>query len=76
MKKKIILGFALLLLAGNLYATGSVNTGVCPVNNPYHLLVNKSHSLSSSYIPSNLVMPNVNFASPGKTIWKPPQRKR
>lgn len=38
---------------------------VCPQNNPYHLVVNKTQSISSDFIPQNLVVPNVKFSFSG-----------
>ena len=68
MKKKILF----ILLTCILIGTTSLNTmatpissSQCPSNNPYHILVNKQNSLSSSYKPSNLVIPNVTFQTPG-----------
>lgn len=37
----------------------------CPNNNPYHLLVNKTHPISKDFVPQNLVKPRVTFATPG-----------
>lgn len=69
MKKKLttILLLTLLPLNSQLYATTTPTntTWQCPNNNPYHILVNKQNSLSTDYIPSNLVIPNVTFQSPG-----------
>lgn len=37
----------------------------CPRQNPYHLLVNRQHPISPDYQPSQLVIPQVTFQSPG-----------
>lgn len=66
MKKKIIFSLVLFLLTGNLYANSSASASEkCSSHNPYHLLVNKQNSLPASYVPSNLVIPKVTFASSG-----------
>lgn len=68
MNKKIILALASLLIIGNLNLYAKVATPTisqCPANNPYHILINKQNRLSPNYKPSNLVIPNVTFQSPG-----------
>jgi len=67
MTKKFLPCFLLVcsFISPNLSANTSYWSGYCPNNNPYHILVNKTHSLSPNYIPSNLVIPNVTFQSPG-----------
>lgn len=38
---------------------------VCPQNNPYHIVVNKTQGISSDFAPKNLVVPNVKFSFSG-----------
>ena len=65
--KKRLLSFLLIcsLTHTSLLASTTSWSGDCPNDNPYHILINKTHSLSPYYIPSNLVIPNVTFESPG-----------
>lgn len=60
-----ILICTVLMLQFPIFAYGEENLAKCLANNPYHILINKQVSLSKDYKPSNLVMPNVRFASPG-----------
>lgn len=38
---------------------------ICPLNNPYHLLVNKQQPLTEDFTPESLVVPNVPFTFNG-----------
>lgn len=70
LKRKVSLAGAMML---SLVAFSSVTYGYtqeenlfkCGENNPYHMIVNKQHKLSSNYKPDNLIVPNVKFASSG-----------
>lgn len=37
----------------------------CPNNNPYHKIINQTHTVSQDYVAGNLVVPNVSKASSG-----------
>ncbi len=53
---------AIILLTLTLTTTSSYANNIC---NNYHIVVNKDNRLSADYVPDNLVMPNVEFYSPG-----------
>ena len=65
--KKLAYILSFILLIGSINIQGATVTQFekCPLDNPYHLLINKEHPLSANYKPSNLVIPKVTFQTPG-----------
>lgn len=59
------LAILLLTLAIPLSCLAAPNEKICPNNNPYHLVVNKTQSISKDLVPNNLTIPNVNFSFSG-----------
>lgn len=64
-KLAYILSFILFVGVINVQGAPLTYLEKCPSNNPYHMLINKEHSLPATYKPSNLVMPKVTFQTPG-----------
>lgn len=64
-KLAYILSFILFIGAINVQGASLTYFEECPLDNPYHVLINKDHPLSPNYKPSNLVMPKVTFQTPG-----------
>lgn len=64
-KLAYILSFVLLIGATSVQAAPTIGLEKCPLDNPYHILINKDHHLSANYKPSNLVIPKVTFQTPG-----------
>ena len=66
MKRKLLYFLLIYSLTHtSLLANTTSWSGDCPNDNPYHILINQTHSLSPYYIPSNLIIPKVTFQSPG-----------
>lgn len=66
LKKIYFTLFVSTLLPSTLFATSSTYIPkTCPNNNPYHIVVNKQQDVSKTFIPQNLVVPNVKFSFSG-----------
>lgn len=54
-----------LIILTNVTNTMASPTDKCKNNNKYHIVVNKKNTLTREYVPSDLIMPNVKFYTPG-----------